>query len=80
MERSVRCTMCGTAPWEWEENAFGYETVFVTCRGCQLKEEQAKDDTPKPSGTTIRLMPAEEAEKMRRRLAENPPQRPRLKR
>lgn len=72
--------MCGTAPWEWDEDGFAYETVFHTCRGCQLKEEQAKDDTPRPSGTTIRLVSKEQAEKMRLKALESPPKRPRLRR
>lgn len=57
MERSERCTLCGTAEHEWEEDYFAYHPVQLTCRGCQLKETLSGDDTPMPKGTSVRLVP-----------------------
>ncbi len=74
MERSQRCTMCGTAPYEWEEDPFAYTPVFITCMGCQKKDLLSDDDTPRVKGTTVRLLPKEEAERLRveqERLAES---------
>lgn len=65
MERSQRCTMCGTAPYEWADDPFAYTPVFHTCIGCQKKELLSDDDTPRVKGTTVRLLPKEEAERLR---------------
>ena len=37
MELSARCTMCGTASWEWEENKFAFTAVDEFCQGCYQK-------------------------------------------
>ena len=29
--------MCGTAPWEWEENKFAFTAVDEFCQGCYQK-------------------------------------------
>ena len=56
MESAQRCTMCGTAPWEWEEDRFAYEASTHNCRGCQVKET-ASEDAPRIHGQTITLVP-----------------------
>jgi len=65
MERAQRCTMCGTASYEWQEDPFSYTPVFHTCVGCQKKELLSEDDTPRVKGTTVRLVPKAEAERLR---------------
>jgi len=84
MDRAERCPSCGTADWEWASDFYAYEPVHATCRGCQLKEALSKateaDSTPMPMGTTIRLFPKETAERLRQQIADNPPQRPRMRR
>lgn len=37
-ESASRCSSCGTAPWEWEDDRFAYEPIENTCRGCELKD------------------------------------------
>lgn len=59
MEQSLRCTMCGTAEWEWEENKFAYTPVEEFCRGCYQKAiyskvEQGNEPLP---GTNVKLVP-----------------------
>jgi hypothetical protein len=84
LDRSERCTMCGTAEWEWQADFYAFEPMHTTCRGCQLKEALSKateiDKTQLPMGTTIRLFTKESAEAIRQRAIDNPPQRPRMRR
>jgi len=59
MEQSLRCTMCGTAEWEWEENKFAYTPLEEFCRGCYQKSiyskvEQGNEPLP---GTSVKLVP-----------------------
>jgi hypothetical protein len=63
IERSTRCQMCGTAGWEWEEDRFSYEPMIEVCFGCQQKDLMREEATQ--PGTTILLVPKEEAAKMR---------------
>ena len=58
------CQSCGTDPLVWEEDPFAYHPVFVTCPGCQKRELLSKDDTPRPPGTSIRLVPKQTAERL----------------
>lgn len=67
IEKSLRCSMCGTAPWEWEEDRFAYAPVQSTCTGCAIKESTAHEQDSQP-GMTIELVPKAEA----KRLAEKP--------
>jgi hypothetical protein len=66
MEKADRCSMCGTAPWEWEADPYAYDPIYVTCPGCQRKEALADDDTPRPKGTTVRLVPKRVAARLAR--------------
>lgn len=56
VEESQRCQMCGTAGWEWEENAHAYEPIGKLCHGCYLKDTVQEDSKNLP-GTTIVLEP-----------------------
>lgn len=54
-EKSDRCVMCGTAPWEWEgnKNAYTHEDRF--CMGCYIKH-MANEDRKRLPGTTVELV------------------------
>lgn len=57
MEEATRCSMCGTAPWEWEENKFAYTPVDELCKGCYQKSVFS-DTMSKPlPGTNVKLVP-----------------------
>lgn len=56
IEEGQRCQMCGTAPWEWEENTYAYDPIAHLCRGCYLKDT-AQEDSKNLPGTTIVLEP-----------------------
>lgn len=47
-EEAMRCQMCGTSDWEWEENRHAYEPVLKTCWGCYYREvaQQGQDIGP----------------------------------
>ena len=65
MARARRCGMCGTDPEVWEADPYAYEPVFHTCMGCMKRELLEADDTPRPKGTSIKLVPKETAARMR---------------
>jgi hypothetical protein len=58
LEQATRCSSCGTAPWEWEENRFAYTAVEELCQGCYQKsvftDTQSNKSLP---GTNVRLVP-----------------------
>jgi len=57
MEQNTRCDMCGTAPWEWEENKFAYEAVDHFCKGCYLKSVYSSSQSESLAGTNVMLIP-----------------------
>lgn len=61
--------LCGTAPWEWEENKFAYEALEKSCQGCYVKEVTSRDSTRNP-GVTVELTPTGTREAAQRRIAE----------
>ena len=56
LEEAARCSLCGTADWEWAEDQYAYEPQEQWCKGCYLKDitNETKDNLP---GTTVRLIP-----------------------
>jgi hypothetical protein len=55
LESAERCSLCGTAEWEWDEDPFAYEPIQKFCKGCYLRtaeQEEAKGSLP---GTTVEL-------------------------
>lgn len=63
LEKGLRCSMCGTAPWEWEQDKNAYEAVIETCMGCYVKDAKREDaDGP---GVSITLIPRLRAAMMR---------------
>ena len=71
LESSARCDMCGTAPWEWEENPFAYEPVDEFCKGCYMKsvfsDQEGKTGL---AGTNIKLIPVTPMRKAQRVVAD----------
>lgn len=57
MEQSLRCTMCGTAPWEWEENRYAYTAVDELCHGCYQKSVFQDTQSKSLPGTNVKLVP-----------------------
>ena len=57
MESSIRCQMCGTAPWEWEENKFAFTAVDEFCQGCYQKAVFTEREGSSLPGTNARLIP-----------------------
>jgi len=57
MESAQRCTMCGTAPWEWEENKFAFTAVEEFCQGCYQKSVFQDQQGSSLPGTNVRLIP-----------------------
>ena len=57
LEKSMRCTLCGTAPWEWEQNKFAYAPVEDLCQGCYQKSVFQDTQSKSLPGTNVRLVP-----------------------
>lgn len=73
IEKAIRCTMCGTAPWEWDALSGGsrraYEAVEVTCWGCYTKAAaQVHDVNRNMDGVTVELTPTGTRESAQRLL------------
>lgn len=69
VESAERCDMCGTAPWEWEENKFAYEAVDHFCKGCYQKSVFSDSESTSLPGTNVQLVPVTEVRKLERLLA-----------
>jgi len=57
LESGMRCTMCGTGAWEWEENKFAYTAVDEFCQGCYQKSIFSDTQGSSLPGTNVRLVP-----------------------
>lgn len=55
LEASERCTLCGTAPWEWEENPHAYDAGEKFCKGCYIKQTTSDSSDSRTPGTTVTL-------------------------
>lgn len=60
MEEGTRCSLCGTADWEWEENKRAYLPIEHFCRGCYIEKSYSEDQELLP-GTTVRLAKSSDA-------------------
>lgn len=69
IEESLRCAMCGTAQWQWDENRYAFEVVPHDCPGCYQKE-YLQDSADKRPGRTLELQPTGTMESARRHLSE----------
>lgn len=70
VESAERCDMCGTAPWEWEENKYAYEPVDHFCQGCYLKSVYSDSESTSLAGTNVQLIPVTEGRKLERLIAD----------
>jgi hypothetical protein len=68
LEKSAACSMCGTSPWEWEEDMDAYEAVAMTCPGCQRRELMNDGGDTMPKGTSVRLIPKASAERLHQEI------------
>lgn len=57
LENAQRCSMCGTAPWEWEENRFAYTAMDEFCQGCYQKSIFSDTSSSSLPGTNVKLVP-----------------------
>ncbi len=57
IEKSLKCQMCGTADWEWEENRSAYHPEMQICQGCMHLDAAREEQTEKHPGTSIVLVP-----------------------
>jgi len=57
MEQSSRCSSCGTAQWEWDENRFAYTPVEEFCQGCYQKSVFQDRESKSLPGTNVKLVP-----------------------
>lgn len=57
LEDADRCSMCGTAPWEWAENRFAYTAVDDFCQGCYQKAIFTEQQSQSLPGTNVKLVP-----------------------
>jgi hypothetical protein len=57
LEQATRCSMCGTAPWEWEESRFAYTVVDEFCQGCYQKSVYNDTESSSLPGTNVKLVP-----------------------
>ena len=55
MERAERCSMCGTAQREWDDDPFAYAPERVTCPGCRARET-LQSDTSEPLGKGVSVV------------------------
>lgn len=69
LEAAERCTLCGTAPWEWKENRFAYAPEEHRCHGCYVKQTYAESINSLP-GTTVRLVPNTPQRRAQQEIAE----------
>ena len=48
MEKNRRCSSCGTAGWEWEEDRFAYHAESYRCMGCMHLDSlnESSEDLP----------------------------------
>lgn len=57
MEQISRCTSCGTAAWEWEQNKFAYTVTEEWCQGCYQKSVYQDTEHKGLAGTRVTLVP-----------------------
>lgn len=79
LEKSLECSSCGTAGWQWDPEQGGhplaFEAVATTCPGCARRDiaREMKGKGPNAPGEHMSLVPRAAAEKM----AQTPRRRPR---
>ena len=69
LHEAERCSLCGTAPWEWDANRFAYEPEEHQCQGCYRKQSYADSLGQTLPGTTVELVPVTPQRRARQELA-----------
>ena len=64
-EDSLRCTLCGTAEYEWTDQYAFVPSVNV-CKGCQMRENARDMAKDVPGGTIVLLSGAAKKEELAR--------------
>lgn len=68
MEKAERCQMCGTAPWEWDEEQGGSKDAYTPavhqCMGCYHTKRAQEDEQLMP-GASVILVPKRRAHKLK---------------
>jgi len=57
IEHGLRCQLCGTAEWEWENNKFAFTAVEEFCQGCYQKSVFQDQQGSSLPGTNVKLIP-----------------------
>src|SRR4051812_40774097 len=57
LEEASRCSLCGTARWEWDENRYAYTAVDEFCQGCYQKSAFSDQESKSLPGTNVKLVP-----------------------
>lgn len=70
LEEAERCSMCGTAAFEWDADQFAYVAAVHVCKGCALRE-QSREMAADTAGASVVLVSGEakKAELARQREA-----------
>lgn len=42
-EQRLKCSDCGTAPWEWEDDPEAWHADHDTCEGCRRLQVHARN-------------------------------------
>lgn len=73
-ENAERCYSCGSSEWEWMDNPDAYRAVTTVCLGCAARdrEQRTSDDGPKVPGSSVKLVPSAQAERMESAKAVRP--------
>lgn len=51
-----KCSLCGTAPWEWSQDKFAYTPVEDFCQGCYQKSVFNDQNSKALPGTNVKLV------------------------
>ena len=63
-EQALRCDMCGTADWEWDQDKFAYTPTTKFCRGCHQKAVASEGDSAPGSRVVLAPLTKQQRAKM----------------
>ncbi len=69
IEKGLKCGLCGTADWEWEEDKRSYTPIEHFCLGCYYKG-QIEEEAGHQKGTTVQLVPTGSTAHQKRLVAQ----------
>jgi hypothetical protein len=56
LEAAARCSMCGTADWEWQRDKRAYSPQVKVCLGCYYKDSARTDEQYDTPGSRVILV------------------------